>query len=156
GARLYYERAGAGRPLVMLHAGIADQRMWNEQVDAFAQHYQVIRYDTRGYGNSTPGVGDASRDQDLHDLLDVLGIEQAILLGCSQGGTTAIDFALAQPAMTTALILVSAIPSGFGFTGEMPPTLQAFIAACQQGNMVQAAELATQIWFDGPRRRPDQ
>jgi pimeloyl-ACP methyl ester carboxylesterase len=58
--------------------------------------------------------------------------------------------------MVTALVLVSAIPSGYSFTGEMPPTLQAFVAAYQQHDLAQAAELATQIWFDGPQRRPEQ
>ena len=130
--------------------------MWDDEFSAFAQQYQVIRYDTRGYGNSTLGKGDATRTQDLYELLRALGIEQTTLLGCSQGGTTAIDFALEQPSMTTALILVSAVPSGHDFAGEMPPKLQAFMAAYQQHDLTQATELAAQIWFDGPQRQPEQ
>jgi pimeloyl-ACP methyl ester carboxylesterase len=50
GAKLYYEIAGSGRPLVLLHAGLMDCRMWDDQFSDFAQHYRVIRYDLRGYG----------------------------------------------------------------------------------------------------------
>lgn len=156
GARLYYEMAGAGESLVLLHAGVADRRMWDDQFQAFAQHYRVIRYDTRGYGNSTLGDGDATWIQDLDELLHALSIERTILLGCSQGGTAMIDFALEQPDMVNALVLVSATPSGYSFAGEMPSKLQAFVAAYQQHDLVQAAELAAQIWFDGPRRQPEQ
>lgn len=154
--QLYYEEAGAGEPLVLLHAGIADRRMWDAQMDAFAEHYRTIRFDTRGYGNSTLGEHPANRVQDLHDLLRALDVDAAILLGCSQGGTTVIDFALAHPAMTRALIAVAAVPSGYAFSGDMPPIMGAFIGAVQSGTLDEAAELATQIWFDGPQRTPEQ
>ncbi|MCB0189787.1 MAG: alpha/beta hydrolase, partial [Caldilineaceae bacterium] len=48
GAEFYYETAGAGQPLVLIHAGICDSRMWDEQIAPFAEHFQVIRYDMRG------------------------------------------------------------------------------------------------------------
>src|SRR5438093_7347452 len=52
GARLHYERAGAGMPVVFLHAGVADHRMWEPQFEAFAKHFDVIAPDTRGFGRS--------------------------------------------------------------------------------------------------------
>jgi pimeloyl-ACP methyl ester carboxylesterase len=52
GANIYYEVAGDGPPLVLLHAGIADARMWDDQFAVFAQQYRVIRYDMRGYGKT--------------------------------------------------------------------------------------------------------
>ena len=52
GARLYYEVAGEGEPLLLLHAGVTDSRMWDEQFASFARHYRVIRYDLRGFGRS--------------------------------------------------------------------------------------------------------
>ena len=52
-ARFYYELAGAGLPVVLLHAGIADSRMWDAQFAALAEHYRVLRYDLRGYGQTT-------------------------------------------------------------------------------------------------------
>lgn len=172
GAQLYFERTGQGQPVVLIHAGIADHRMWDTQFFALADECEVIRYDLRGYGQSTLGQeGDQadgaqaevpqsakgfSHAQDLYGLLRTLGIDRATLIGASLGGSAAIDFALEQPAMVNGLMLVGAVPSGFDFADEMPPTLQQFAAACQQGDMAQATELATQLWFDGPQRRPEQ
>ncbi|MCB0062811.1 MAG: alpha/beta hydrolase [Caldilineaceae bacterium] len=170
--RLYFERTGEGAPVVFLHAGIADHRMWDTQFHAFADDYDVIRYDLRGYGKSNLGEGidrervtqngdpkDAknfSHAQDLYLLLRTLGVEGATLIGASLGGATAIDFALEQPTMTNGLVLVGAVPSGYEYTGEMPPALQQFVESCQRGEMERATELATQLWFDGPQRQPAQ
>jgi 3-oxoadipate enol-lactonase len=52
GASLYYEIVGAGEPVILLHAGIADRRMWDRQLEALAEHYHVVRYDRRGFGRS--------------------------------------------------------------------------------------------------------
>jgi len=52
GTRLYYEIAGEGACLVLAHAGFVDRRMWDDQFLVFAQHYRVLRYDRRGFGNS--------------------------------------------------------------------------------------------------------
>ena len=52
GARIYYEVAGEGETLVLVHAGIADSRMWEGQVAAFAERYRVVRYDLRGFGKT--------------------------------------------------------------------------------------------------------
>ena len=53
-ARLYYELAGTGMPFVMIHAGIADSRMWEDEFAHFARSHQVLRFDMRGYGKSLP------------------------------------------------------------------------------------------------------
>ena len=50
GAPFYYELVGKGEPLVLVHAGIADSRMWDAQIEVFVQRYRVIRYDMRGFG----------------------------------------------------------------------------------------------------------
>ena len=52
GATLFYETSGEGDPLVSIHAGIADHRMWEAQVDDFSAHYRTIRHDMRGFGRS--------------------------------------------------------------------------------------------------------
>jgi pimeloyl-ACP methyl ester carboxylesterase len=126
GARLYYEIAGTGKALVLIHAGITDRRMWDDQFHSFAQHYQVIRYDMRGYGNSTMGAGEHSHSENLHGLLAALGLKPAIVVGVSQGGTIALDFALEHPEMTHSLILISAVPTGYNFEGEPPQKLLHF------------------------------
>src|SRR4051794_29214942 len=69
GGRLYYEVAGDGHPLVLTHAAVAEHRMWDEQFPVFAQHYRTIRYDLRGFGQSSDAEEPFAYYQDLHDLL---------------------------------------------------------------------------------------
>jgi pimeloyl-ACP methyl ester carboxylesterase len=64
-AKVYYEIAGKGTSFVMIHAGVADSRQWNNEFAALAEHYQVIRYDMRGYGKSDPVDGELSHLRDL-------------------------------------------------------------------------------------------
>ena len=113
GARLY-EVAGAGYPLVLMHASFLDTRMWDSQAEVFARRYTVIRYDARGHGRSAPPSGQPyARSDDLKSLLDFLGVPRACLLGLSMGGAVAVDFALAYPECTSVLILVNAGLGGF-------------------------------------------
>lgn len=113
GTRLYYETLGGGHPLVLIHSGYMDRRMWDNQFHAFAEHYRVIRYDVRGFGKSEfPPVPYADR-QDLYELLQYLDIEKTYLLGLSVGGSIAIDFTLEYPTMVDALVLVSSSVPGF-------------------------------------------
>jgi len=156
GTNFYCEMAGSGDPVVLIHASVADRRMWDGQFRALAQHFTAIRYDLRGYVNTPAGAGGYSSVQDLHALLGAIGIERAILIGCSGGGTIALDFALEQPAMTKALVLLSTTPSGHEFQGEPPSKLLEFMGAYQQQEAESASELGTQIWLDGPHRAPDQ
>lgn len=113
GTQLYYEMLGEGHPLVLIHGGYMDRRMWDDQFHAFAEHYRVIRYDVRGFGKSElPPVAYADR-QDLYELLNYIGVEKTYLLGLSLGGIIAIDFALERPDMVDALILVGSPVPGF-------------------------------------------
>lgn len=113
GTWLYYEVLGQGHPLVLLHGGYMDRRMWDDQFFVLAERYQVIRYDIRGFGKSDlPQRPYADRD-DLYALLNFLGIQRTYLLGLSLGGEIALDFALEHPAMVDALILVGSPISGY-------------------------------------------
>jgi pimeloyl-ACP methyl ester carboxylesterase len=155
-SRFYYEMAGEGHPLVLVHAGITDRRMWDDQFRVFAQHYKVVRYDRRGFGDTTSGSEAFSHHQDLCDLLKFLGIEQAFLAGCSQGGKTIIDFALEYPEKTNALVLVASALSGFAFPEPVSEQWRQLEQADQAGDVERVNDLEVQIWVDGPRRTPDQ
>src|SRR5512147_2484007 len=109
--QIYYESAGEGPALVLVHAGFVDSRMWDTQWEDFSRDHHVVRFDMRGYGRSSLLQGPVSRRDDLYQLLEGLGIERAILLGCSMGGGIVLDFALDHPERISALILVSASPS---------------------------------------------
>ena len=92
-AKLYYEIAGNGIPFVMIHAGVADHRQWNNEFATFIKDYRVIRYDMRGYGKSEPVEGEFSHMGDLESLLDSLAIrEPLVIMGCSMGGGIAHGF----------------------------------------------------------------
>jgi 3-oxoadipate enol-lactonase len=157
GARIYYEVAGEGQPFLMVHAGIADKSMWDEQFEFFARKYKVVRYDMRGYGQSLPVADDYQRHEDMRALLDFLDIDHAYLMGCSMGGGACMNFALEYPNRTDALIMVGSAPSGFGYDDWSPSPLDiAMEVAYQKGDLEQVNEIAMQIFIDGKSRTPDQ
>jgi pimeloyl-ACP methyl ester carboxylesterase len=156
GGKLYYEMAGEGETLVLLHAGFVDSGMWDSQWGEFSQRYQVIRYDMRGAGRSEPSNAPYSPVEDLHALLTHLDIEKAHLLGCSMGGTTVIDFTLTHPKMVSSLIPIAADPSGFEMQGDPPPHLFEMMDAVKSGDMALASDLQIRIWVDGMYRQPEQ
>ena len=157
GARLYYEIAGSGTPLVMIHAGIADSRMWDCEFASFAASHRVLRFDMRGYGKSHPVPGDFNIQDDLTALLTELNVDgPLVLMGCSMGAGLALDFALANPGRTRALILVGGGPAGFEVEAEEPDELFAESErAFENGELERVAELDMQIWFDGVGRSPN-
>ena len=155
GARLYYEVAGEGGPLVLVHAGISDSRMWDAQVDAFSRHYRAIRYDLRGFGRSPMVPGPFSHHADLRALLDALGVDRAAFVGCSMGGGAVIDFALENPERVEALVLVGAAVGGFEFDEGLPEEWEELVAADEAGDLGRVSELEVRMWVDGPRRGPD-
>lgn len=115
---LYYEEAGAGSAVILIHGFTLDTRMWDDQFPFLAQHYRVIRYDLRGFGRSTLPDGPYSHVEDLRALLDHLGIGQASLVGLSKGGGVALDFALTYPQRVTALALLDTILGGHDWSAE--------------------------------------
>ncbi|WIG60308.1 MAG: Beta-ketoadipate enol-lactone hydrolase [Ktedonobacterales bacterium] len=158
GTQIYYEVAGEGHPLVLIHAGIADSRMWDDQFSVFAQHYRVLRYDLRGYGKSACPPGPYALRDDLHALLQHLNIAKAHLIGVSMGGSLAVDFTLTHPDMVSALITVCAGLSGFEAPDDPDTTayIQQLIAADKAGDKDQLNELEVHLWVDGLRRTPEQ
>ncbi len=158
GTQFYYETEGAASPLLLVHAGICDLRMWDAQFSFFAQSHRVIRYDLRGYGKTAPVDGVYAHHTDLLALLDYLDIERAALIGSSMGGTTVIDFALTYPDRVAALIPVCCEPSGFvdPVDEPLPPWWEAYRAASQAGDLAQVNEYELQLWVDGLQRSPQQ
>jgi pimeloyl-ACP methyl ester carboxylesterase len=156
GAKLYYETAGAGPAFVMLHSHLLDCRQWDDQFELFAATHRVVRYDARGFGQSSLPPAPFRHADDLEQLLTFLKIEQAALMGCSGGGGISLDFALLHPDRVDGLILVDSNVDGYQPTGPIPPRLLAYFGARQRGDVPAAIELALQVWLDGPRRAPAQ
>jgi pimeloyl-ACP methyl ester carboxylesterase len=97
GARLWYDEAGEGRAVLLLHGGLGDSGLWEPVVPFLAEHFRTIRTDLRFYGHSTGPAAPWSQVGDVVGVLDELGIERAALVGLSLGGTIAFDVALAHP-----------------------------------------------------------
>ncbi|WP_329048138.1 alpha/beta fold hydrolase [Amycolatopsis sp. NBC_01488] len=116
GTAFGYDEAGEGPAVVLLHAAIGDRRMWDAQFASLASTHRVIRYDRRGFGETSDGPGEYAHYEDLLALLDARGIEQAALVGASMGGACALDAALAAPERVTRVVLL-----GSGLTGHTWP-----------------------------------
>ncbi len=153
GGQLAYEVAGEGHPLLLIHAGIADMSMWDEQFREFAGQYRVIRYDTRGYGKSKTEDVEFSNRQDAYTLLTHLGVDKAYVMGVSRGGQIALDFTLEHPELVDALLLVA---SGLGGFDSPPPTEAEMALFDQEERLWEAkdweglADLSVRLWVDGP------
>jgi 3-oxoadipate enol-lactonase len=119
GGKLYYEIAGAGDYVVLLHDGILHRVVWDEQFPVLAKKYRVVRYDRRGFGRSSAPHAPFSHVDDLNQLFTQLKIPRATIFGMSAGGGIAIDFTLMHPDKVNALILAGAIVSGYGYSSHM-------------------------------------
>jgi pimeloyl-ACP methyl ester carboxylesterase len=111
--QLYYEAAGRGEAVVLLHGGFGDRRMWEAQFGELAADFRVIRFDFRGFGRSPPPGTVYSPAEDLCLLLEHLGVKRACLIGNSLGGTLAIDFTLLFPERVSHLAVISSGPGGY-------------------------------------------
>ena len=154
GARIHYEREGAGIPMVFLHAGLADSRMWAAQADFFAKNFDVIRPDTRGYGASEMPPGEWSPEGDVLALIDELELKPPHVVGCSMGGEIAIDFALAYPERMSKLVLVGATYGGFDFKPEHRHLFEREIEARKANDYEALNDAMLELFVDGPHRRP--
>jgi pimeloyl-ACP methyl ester carboxylesterase len=156
GKQLWYEEAGEGPALVLLHAGVADSTMWDDLVEDFAREHRVIRYDRPGYGRSPLPPGPFSHVRDLALLLDGLGVERASIVGLSMGGRTALEFGLVHPDRVDALVLAAPGLPDWDWSEELERIDEQEEALLEAGDIEGATELALRVWFDGPQRLPEE
>jgi pimeloyl-ACP methyl ester carboxylesterase len=156
GARLYYEEIGHGPSLILIHAGVADCGMWDDQVQDFSHSFRVIRYDMRGFGRSGQAIGQYSNDDDLLAIMEFLEVDKAHLVGLSWGARVAVDFTLEHPDRVTGLILASPNLGGYEFSPELSSKIEVVDEKVAEGNSRGATELELRMWVDGPARPPDQ
>lgn len=155
-----YDRAGprGAPPVVLLHAGIADRRMWDPQWPALTAERDAVRLDLRGFGDSvTPPAGPllAYRDVlDTLDALDALDIGRCHVVGASYGASVAVETVLARPHLAASLLLLA---PGDQLIPAMTPELRAFAdaenAALARGDLDAATEANITWWLVGPHRR---
>ena len=145
---LYYEVAGRGAPLVLVHGFACGVRSWDPQVRVLSRHRRVVTYDVRGHGLSDAPPEAAAYSQatsvaDLHALLAHLKIGRAVVGGLSMGGNIALNFALAHPAMVSALI-VADTGAGSDEAGDWAAGPRAFADVLNRGGVEAFADMAAQ------------
>lgn len=146
GGRLYYETAGEGPAVVLLHGGFGDRRMWDAQFEPFARDFRVVRYDHRGFGRSTPPDTAYSPVADLVRLLDHLDVAQAHLVGNSVSGALALDFALVHPERVGKVVVVASGASGYPSTAADWASVRAVFEAAR----TEGPERAAELWLAHP------
>ncbi|MBJ3783724.1 alpha/beta fold hydrolase [Devosia sediminis] len=154
GATLAGLERGEGLPVVFLHAGVCDKRMWLDQMQAVDEAgWHAIAYDRRGYGETTSPDEAFSHLDDLEALLDALDIHAAVLVGCSMGGGLAVDFALAHPGRVIGLVLIGTSITGapWSATAEERAIEMAEEDAWERGDLDLLNKVQAHEWLDGPR-----
>jgi pimeloyl-ACP methyl ester carboxylesterase len=152
--KLYYETIGDGPSLVWIHAGFLDSRMWDGQFQLFSKNYRVTRYDVRGFGRSDIARTSFSDSNDLQALLKHLGVEKTSIVGVSNGGRIALDFAVDYPNNVECLILVSPGVSGYKVSGpeeeklwdEFEARMKPQEIADREGRAADAVEMDVDAW----------
>ena len=155
GVALAYDEAGSGPPLLLIHAGIVDRRMWDDVLPALAARCRVIRFDMRGYGDTPLPSGEFSYGADVVELLRALGIERCSIVGVSMGGHVALDVAIAHPELVDRLIVVASGIDGWEHSAGMRALWAEEEAAWDRGDLDEVAWINVRGWLDGPSRGPD-
>ena len=151
GGRLFVACEGEGPPIVLLHAAIVDHRAWDDMVPGLvAAGFRVVRYDYRGFGQTT------TDDVDFSNRADLI----AVLVGNSRGGVISFDTAIEYPDRVVAVVGVGASLGGFDGT-PTPQELEIFhraarIMAAPAPDLDEIADLTISLWVDGPGQSPDR
>lgn len=153
-AILAAEVEGHGPPVVFLHAGVCDRRMWRSQLDGASASNSAIAYDRRGFGETRAEKEDFSAVADLFAVIDaVAGGEPAVLVGCSQGGRIALDAALAHPSRVRALVLIAPSVAG-AHEPNYPRDIDALMTELRDaetnGDLDRVNAIKAHLWLDGP------
>jgi 3-oxoadipate enol-lactonase len=148
-AQLAYRVDGHGQALVLVHAGIADMRMWDPLVALLDHRFQIVRFDMRGFGETTYEAGEFSPVDDVAALLMALDIESFVLAGASFGGLVALDFAAAHPDRVEHLVLLDPPLPGHEWSNRMESFFAAENAALESGRLDEAVQLNVDLWV-GP------
>lgn len=153
GAKLHFEIAGEGPVVTLIHPGLWDMRTWDREFSSFVDAgYRVLRYDIRGYGDSSrPEPGKTySHVRDLESLLEANEVVMTALVGCSMGGGVGLDYALVHPEQVWALVPVATGLGGFEVTEEddewWAQRDEPIEAALEAGDLERAQDLRLEIW----------
>ena len=154
---IYYESTGKGTPVFLLHAGLQDHRMWDQQVPALAKSHQVITLDLPAHGKTTGWDTTFLMADILKAVMDSMKIQKASFVGLSFGAVSVTDIALKYPERISKLVLIA--PGLLGWDEFIKqdsiskPVLDSLDAVFKETNMTKQAEVFTQVWCVGPFRK---
>jgi 3-oxoadipate enol-lactonase len=144
---LHHAVRGDGPAVLLVHAGIADSRMWAPVAERLvAGGHRVLTCDLRGFGRTPIEPGVVSNAADLAALLDELGIGRAAVVGASFGGRVALELALRAPERVTALALLDSSLDEFERSEELAASDAAEEAALEAGDLDAAVDLTVRMW----------
>jgi len=154
---VHYVTQGKGSPLIFLHGGFLDTRMWEKQFSYFSTQYKVIAIDLPGHG-LTKGIDSFLLVADvLRNCMDSLHIKKASFIGLSLGTTCATDFTLAYPERVNKLILVSPGLSGWADAIKLDTLSKALFEKMdvyfEKMNFDSIAYHFAETWCVGPFRK---
>ncbi len=141
GGSLHYEVAGDGVPVVLIHGFGLDRAMWEPQWPVLRQRYRAVRYDLRGYGESTLPDGSYAHVDDLAALLAFLRAERAHVVGLSMGGRVALQLALDRPSLVRSLTLVDSVLDGYRMSDAWARHWRSIVALAEAGDVARAKQL---------------
>ncbi len=143
---------GAGPPVLLLHAGIADHTMFDGLVDELRRDHTVIRYDLRGFGRSPAPTADFDHVDDAAAVLDRLGLTRVSVVGNSFGGMVGLRFTARHPERVTRLLLLAtAAPDWDRWSPQAEQYAAAEEAALAAGDLDAALRLDLETWVRGSR-----
>ncbi len=155
--RLRYETAGSGPALVFVHGFSLDRRLWDSQWRVFSRTHRCVRYDCRGFGDSTqadratdPEGSGYRHGDDLVALLDHLDIAHAAVVGLSMGGEVALEATLRHPDRCSRLVVVDGFLSAHAFSAEWKAIIRRVVEAARQGDVAEARRR----WLGSPLFAP--
>jgi 3-oxoadipate enol-lactonase len=151
----WHDLRGEGPPVVLLHAGVADSRLWEPQLRSFPQSHSVLRVDLPGFGNSPLETNPVSLRGAVRDAMDAEGIDRAALVGVSLGGNTSLELTLESPERVSALVLVGAGLPDHEWSNDVASFFAAEEEALESGDLDAAVEANLRMWLAGPRRDLD-
>jgi pimeloyl-ACP methyl ester carboxylesterase len=146
GARLWYDEAGSGEAVLLLHGGLGDSGLWEPVVPSLAERFRTIRTDLRFYGRSTGPAMPWSWQDDAIGVLDELGVERAALVGLSLGGKLALDVALQHPDRLWAVVGVAPALGGHPGNAYSDEQEARYEAADAEGDLEAAMEIDFEVW----------
>jgi 3-oxoadipate enol-lactonase len=152
GIDIHYSIEGEGPWITLSHSLACNLGMWDEQVEVLTRKYKVLRYDTRGHGQSSAPPGEYTLEQladDIKALLDALRIRQTHWLGLSMGGMIGQTFALKYPGVFHSMVLADTTsrraPDAAKLWGER-------IRIAREQGMAPLVETTLARWFTEPYR----